>query len=1137
MQKISLVIFVLFLGIHFSAFSQTIDLQEQWALPLPGQNSFTSPVLFPDEKHPTDIILSTQTGSVLRVDAAGEIVFDYSLGEPGGCNPAVGDLNGDGAPEILAASKSGKIHCLSGKGTCRWTFHTQSRLDYTLVLADLDGDEKLEVLGNTKSGWLFCLNADGQLRWKFFVEPNAGPPAVADLNGDGLPEIVFGTDLQKIFCLNHQGEYVWHLEHDGDFGRALPLICDLEGDGNREILLTRSEVCHNSAVIALNASGKILWEAPTTMHGYGPLAVVDFENDGRQEILVVDKSTSIYRIDAQGKRRWERVLQGHGIFFAPAVADLDGNGTPELISGRRTQGSSHEFLVLLDPAGNVLNEVPLKGGGNSSPLVADLDRDGRFEIYMVTQSPSRLVQFETTKQSGAILWNVWQGNLQRTGFVPNPLAKPLPTSGMAAPKVSEEKLKRLAGFIGENSVNLSPFRPAENKMLLQTRLIPESGGITTTLQFVPENSNRCLAQIELNSPGKSRIEFTFFDHASGQPLKKLVQTATPENFAADFYQIQKQLGQIDSLEHSPEKISERDREMLDLVRLETAALQRYLKQHGKQFAQPESRDQFIETATRKRNQVNQRLWLLRFLAAQRGAGNTAPFEIWEDENPWDDRPLWEFPPQTSDSLKILALGNETETRALNLTNLGAQALYLKIRPPVWQNRAGENLPVHNVLEFREALAVGTVHQTTVQDALPQLNEARTLVVSPFETRQLWLTFKTKNLAAGDYFTRLALFALGVENPERSVTLHLRVSPVRLPEKSRLSFYTWAHLGSDATDPQSQHKLADLVEHGTTVFGLSAPVQRFDADGQPEPVDWTAHDAWVRAYQGKGIMLVPSFQYTVKTPAPMWGPNWEKAYQAAIKTYAAHLQSLGVDFSEWALYPVDEPWLTGMANVKVLYDCSRLAKSVDSRIQVYCDPAGMPTPENSKEMLPYVDIWMPMIDLLKRADKSLLEFYKQDAGAQVWAYEAPGPTKLLKPLGLYRMQPWLAFRYGLTGCGMWTYNFKNMWPTKLPAPFHHSYSIIYEDGHAIVTSRRWEAYRDGVEDFNLLTLLQEAIAAAPDAPQRQHAAQLLETAVQEVTAKQERANSNSRLNIEYDPDFGELMRFREELIRVLEGLRE
>ncbi len=162
----------------------------------------------------------------------------------------------------------------------------------------------------------------------------------------------------------------------------------------------------------------------------------------------------------------------------------------------------------------------------------------------------------------------------------------------------------------------------------------------------------------------------------------------------------------------------------------------------------------------------------------------------------------------------------------------------------------------------------------------------------------------------------------------------------------------------------------------------------------------------------------------------------------------------------------------MERVEILLKCAKLAKEADPNVRIYCDRAGMPTPENSAEAVRYVDIWAPQIDLLKN-DKRLLEFYK-GTGATVWCYESPGVTKLLKPLGLYRLQPWLAFRYGLSGCGMWTYNWRNLWFTKQPAPFYASYGIVYEDSETLVSSRRWETYRDGVQDFNLLTLLKDEI---------------------------------------------------------------
>jgi hypothetical protein len=193
---------------------------------------------------------------------------------------------------------------------------------------------------------------------------------------------------------------------------------------------------------------------------------------------------------------------------------------------------------------------------------------------------------------------------------------------------------------------------------------------------------------------------------------------------------------------------------------------------------------------------------------------------------------------------------------------------------------------------------------------------------------------------------------------------------------------------------------------------------------------------------------------------------------------------------------------------------------------------MPTPENSKKFIGLIDIWMPMIDLLKE-DKELLEFYKS-TGAKVWTYEAPEHSKFLKPLGLYRLQPWLAFEYGLSGCGMWTYNWGNRWA--MDQSELETWGMIYEDGENIVTSRRWEAYRDGVEDFNMLTLLHEKIKNTENSiGLKKQAGKLLAEAVEQVTEKQELAVSNSRFNIEYDPDYFELMDYRKKIIRMLERL--
>ena len=75
---------------------------------------------------------------------------------------------------------------------------------------------------------------------------------------------------------------------------------------------------------------------------------------------------------------------------------------------------------------------------------------------------------------------------------------------------------------------------------------------------------------------------------------------------------------------------------------------------------------------------------------------------------------------------------------------------------------------------------------------------------------------------------------------------------------------------------------------------------------------------------------------------------------------------------------------------------------------------------------------------------------------------------------------------------------------------------------------------------MLILLQEVIeekkaAGTVNSDLLQAAAELLRGAVEEVTAKQEIAVSNSRININYDPDYYTMMQYRRQIIKMLEDL--
>jgi hypothetical protein len=93
--------------------------------------------------------------------------------------------------------------------------------------------------------------------------------------------------------------------------------------------------------------------------------------------------------------------------------------------------------------------------------------------------------------------------------------------------------------------------------------------------------------------------------------------------------------------------------------------------------------------------------------------------------------------------------------------------------------------------------------------------------------------------------------------------------------------------------------------------------------------------------------------------------------------------------------------------------------------------------------------------------------------QVWIYSGSAPARSLSPYGFYRLMSWTAFANGYTGIGFWNYadeginknlNFLTdplIYPT-------NSYSAIYDGpGQEIISTRRWEAFKLGIEDYSLL----------------------------------------------------------------------
>ncbi len=170
---------------------------------------------------------NTATGTVRVMTIAGEIVFGpYPLpNEPGevagrGGPPTVGDFDGDGRRELAVAGGS----------------------RYTVFDLDCDLDS------GTAPG---CARADGLPRGVLWSRPsqdcssNVTGSSVFDFDADGQAEVVYGDECFVRIYRGTDGEVLFSSSASTGTGYEYPVIADVDGDYNSEIVfaLTRGVSC------------------------------------------------------------------------------------------------------------------------------------------------------------------------------------------------------------------------------------------------------------------------------------------------------------------------------------------------------------------------------------------------------------------------------------------------------------------------------------------------------------------------------------------------------------------------------------------------------------------------------------------------------------------------------------------------------------------------------------------------------------------------------------------------------------------------------------------------------------------------------------------------------------------------------
>ena len=248
------------------------------------------------------------------------------------------------------------------------------------VVADLDGDAKPEILFIDITGHLVAIS--GQDCSERFNLTGAGLHwcshlAVGDLDADGKPEIVAIDTLNRVVVLSNQGAVLATSEAaagTGTYRCSGAAIANLDGQGNAEIVYEGMALRYEAGKLTT------LYNVPAPLAGpYAVLlsAVADVDGDGTPELLTgnrildgmtgVDKTPAAVAAFAAG---WV------------AVADFDKTTPgPEIVLVSSQSATASVLRVYAPQTGAVVfgpYSFDTRYGG--PPTVADFDGDGEPEI-------------------------------------------------------------------------------------------------------------------------------------------------------------------------------------------------------------------------------------------------------------------------------------------------------------------------------------------------------------------------------------------------------------------------------------------------------------------------------------------------------------------------------------------------------------------------------------------------------------------------------------------------------------------------------------------------------------------------------------------------------------------------------------
>ncbi|MCL6519991.1 MAG: DUF4091 domain-containing protein [Armatimonadetes bacterium] len=469
------------------------------------------------------------------------------------------------------------------------------------------------------------------------------------------------------------------------------------------------------------------------------------------------------------------------------------------------------------------------------------------------------------------------------------------------------------------------------------------------------------------------------------------------------------------------------------------------------------------------------------------------------------------PSDTLAALKIDAVRNEYESAQLVVTpDRNIENLTVKVSQFTGPSKVAPRVEAHFVGYVH--IEKGTPETppeyliTQAPSDIPDvLLEAKSVSVKASQNQPIWFTiYVPKNAEPGIYRGEITIEA---DSTKVNTPLEVKVYPATLPDERTLYLTNWfshsniakfhgLEMWSEPYWKMLEAYARCMAEHRQNV--VITPIMdliavHYDSSGN-RTLDFSRFDRWVELFKKAGVIgtiegghLGGRSEWEAKDFDAHWpriyNPDGSIKPNPKIKTTSEEEQQ----FLSWFMPALqkhleEKGWIgiyiQHLADEPIPANAESY-KKLSSWVREFAPKLRIIDACTANEIAGAIDIWVP----LPQHFESHVKFFRerQALGEEVWFYTC------LTPKGKYmnrlldfhlirtRLLHWLNFKYGLTGYLHWGFNYwrgdpYTDWQSDwLPPGDSH---IVYPGKRGSMSSIRLEALRDGVEDFELLKLLEK-----------------------------------------------------------------